>query len=99
MAGATAAVLEDVERITLQSFPLPTVGPDEALLKVEMAGLCGTDYHVYEGKLVMPLPIILGHEILGHIAAIGERAAARYGVREGDRVAVEGTVLLAGWGR
>jgi alcohol dehydrogenase len=92
MAQATAAVLEDVERITLQRFPLPAVGPDEALLKVEMAGLCGTDYHVYEGKLVMPLPIILGHEILGHIAAIGERAAARYGVREGDRVAVEGTV-------
>ncbi|MBX5493401.1 MAG: alcohol dehydrogenase catalytic domain-containing protein [Chloroflexi bacterium] len=92
MATATAAVLEGVERLALREFPLPTIGPDDALLRVEMVGVCGTDYHVFDGTLAAPLPLILGHEILGRIAAIGERAATRYGVRAGDRVTVEGSV-------
>src|SRR5262249_57034692 len=46
----------------------------------------------YHGKREAPLPMILGHEILGHIAAIGDRAAARYGVRVGERVTLEGAV-------
>jgi alcohol dehydrogenase len=92
METVTAAVLEDVERIALRDLPLPTVGPDEALLRVELVGVCGTDYKFYRGKLAARLPMILGHEILGHIAAIGEQAAARYGVGVGDRVSVEGSV-------
>ena len=74
MATSRAAVLEDVERMSVRSFEVPEIGPDEALLRVEMAGVCGTDYKYYHGKLIAPLPIILGHEILGRIAAIGERA-------------------------
>lgn len=92
MATVRAAVLEGVERMSVRSFELPEVGPDEALLRVELAGVCGTDYKYYHGKLEAPYPLILGHEILGRIAAIGERAAQRYGVRVGDRVEVEGSV-------
>jgi alcohol dehydrogenase len=92
MAKVAAAVLESVERIAVREFERPDIGPDDALLRVEMAGICGTDYHVFDGTLAAPFPLILGHEILGHIAAIGDRAAARYGVKEGDRVSVEGSV-------
>src|SRR2546423_98241 len=92
MDTARAMGLEDVERMQLQTVPLPHIGEDEALLRVEMVGICGTDYKYYHGKIAAPLPMILGHEILGHLAAIGERAAARYGLRAGDRVAVEGSI-------
>lgn len=92
MAVSRAAVLEGVEQVRLRTFDIPPVGPDEALLRIELVGVCGTDYKYYRGKLAAPLPMILGHEILGRVAAIGERAAARYQVREGDRVSVEGSV-------
>ena len=89
---ARAAVLEEVGKISIREFEVPSIGPDEALLKVEMAGICGTDAKLYHGKLAAPLPLVLGHEILGTIAEIGEGAARRYGVRAGDRVIVEGSV-------
>ena len=92
MTVSRAAVLEEVERIAVRTLEVPAPSPDEAWLRVEMVGVCGTDYKLYHGKLAAPLPLIMGHEILGHIAAIGERAAARLGVREGDRVSVEGSV-------
>jgi alcohol dehydrogenase len=91
-ASARAAVLEGPKRMALRELQIPAIGPDEALLRVEMAGVCGTDVKYWSGALAAPYPLILGHEILGSIAAIGERAAARYGVTTGDRVLVEGRV-------
>jgi alcohol dehydrogenase len=90
--SARAVVLEGPKRLSLRSLPVPDVGPDEGLLRVEMAGICGTDVKYWSGSLAAPYPLILGHEILGTIDAIGARAAARYGVAVGDRVLVEGRV-------
>jgi alcohol dehydrogenase len=87
-----AAVLEGPKALRLRTLPLPEIGPDDALLRIEMAGICGTDVKYYAGTLPLPYPVILGHEILGSIAAIGNRAAARYQATEGDRVLVEGSV-------
>ena len=67
----------------------PSIGDDDALLRVEACGICGSDVESFEGVLKVPLPLIPGHEPLGVIEAIGERAAQRWGVRAGDRVAVE----------
>ncbi len=93
MAGTTrSAVLEGKERIVVREFPLPEIGPDEALVRVERAGVCGTDTKYFHGKLEHPTPLVLGHEILGRIAEIGERAAERYGLQVGDRVEVESRV-------
>jgi alcohol dehydrogenase len=92
MTSALAAVLEGPERITLREYPLPGIGPDDGLLRVEMAGICGTDVKYYTALEPTPYPIILGHEILGTIEQIGRKAAERYRVREGDRVLVEGSV-------
>jgi len=95
-----AVVLEGPARITISSFPLPEIGPDDGLLRVEMAGLCGTDVKCWAGKLSTPYPIILGHEIVGRIEEIGERASARYGVKRGDSVIVEGHACWScGWCR
>lgn len=85
-----SAVLEQPGKIVLKEFDIPEIGPEEGLLKVEMAGVCGTDPKVYHGKFdwVKP-PIILGHEVVGYIEAVGEVASKQWGVREGDRVVTE----------
>jgi len=88
-----AAVLEESGKVTLRNFPVPDIGPDEALLKVEMVGICSTDVKIYQGKITtFPLPLIMGHETVGSIARIGSNAARKWGVREGDRVVVEGNI-------
>jgi threonine dehydrogenase-like Zn-dependent dehydrogenase len=75
----------------IREFDLPAIGPDEGLLRVEACGVCGSDVEQYRGHLVRPgmFPLIPGHEPLGIIEKVGERAAERWGVAVGDRVAVE----------
>jgi len=72
-----------------RELPLPEIDDDSALLRIEACGICGSDYEQYEGVLRTPMPAIPGHEPLGVIEAIGDRAARRWGVDVGDRVAVE----------
>jgi propanol-preferring alcohol dehydrogenase len=53
-------------------LPVPEYGPDEILLKVHACGVCRTDLHIVDGDLPNPkLPLILGHEIVGTVAAMG----------------------------
>ena len=82
-----AATQVGAKKIELREYPVPEISPDDALLKVEIAGICGSDiggYEHYDGE-----PRIKGHENIGFIAKIGSAAAKRWGVKEGDRVAVE----------
>ena len=87
--SARALVLEEPRRLAVREFDLPEVGDDDGLLRVEACGLCGTDHEQYTGALPLGFPFVPGHETVGVIEAVGERAAARWGVRAGDRVAVE----------
>lgn len=85
-----AAVATGPLRTELRTFPLPEVGPEDGLLRVEACGLCGTDWEYYTRQRGAHLgPMILGHEIVGTVLAVGEEAARRWKVRPGDRVAVE----------
>jgi threonine dehydrogenase-like Zn-dependent dehydrogenase len=88
---ATAAVAVAALRTELQEFAVPDIGPDDGLMEVEVSGVCGTDWEIYlretRGRGLGPL--ILGHENVGRVAAIGEGASERWGVAVGDRVAVE----------
>ena len=69
-----------------QELPLPTPGPDQLLLRVETCGVCRTDLHVVDGDLTEPkLPLILGHEIVGTVAAVGGQVTK---FRLGQRVGV-----------
>ena len=89
MSVAKVQVLDAPERLRADELPLPAPTPDGALLEVEACGLCGTDLEQYKGTLPGPYPFIPGHEPVGRVVQLGERAAARWGVSEGDRVAVE----------
>jgi alcohol dehydrogenase len=88
-----AAVLVKNNVIEIQTFPLPMVSHNDAVIKVERAGICGTDVSLLHGKVkYADFPLILGHEITGEIVEIGKDAASRWNVNLGDRVAVEGVV-------
>jgi threonine dehydrogenase-like Zn-dependent dehydrogenase len=93
--SALAMVQTAARRIEPRELPLPALGADDALLRVEACGICGSDVESFEGVLQVPLPLVPGHEPLGRIEAIGERAAQRWHVAVGDRVAVE-TLLTCG---
>ena len=82
-------VLEAPRRLVRRDLPVPEIGADDAVLRVEACGLCGTDHEQYTGLLPGPGPFVPGHETVGVIEAIGAAAADRWGVGEGDRVAVE----------
>jgi len=87
-AMATALVLEAPRRLVVRTLPVPAVGDDDAVLRVEACGLCGTDHELYTGDLPWTPGFVPGHETVGVIEAIGPAAAARWGVAEGDRVTV-----------
>ena len=88
-ARARALVLERPRRLVIHDFPLPAVGDDDALVRVLACGLCGTDHEQYTGELAGGFAFVPGHETVGVIETIGPRAAQRWGVAAGDRVAVE----------
>ena len=75
--------------LVARDLPIPEIGHDDALLRIEACGICGSDYEQSEGVLKTPVPGIPGHEPLGRIEKIGDGAARRWGVDVGDRVAVE----------
>ncbi len=93
MAPTTRAVVQTGPRkLELRSLPVPEIDADSALLRVEACGICGSDAEQYTGVLPGAWPSVLGHEPLGIIERIGDRAARRWGVDVGDRVAVEALI-------
>jgi threonine dehydrogenase-like Zn-dependent dehydrogenase len=65
-----AAVRTGPSRTELREFPMPEIAPDSALLKMEVAGICGTDVKLYRTP-PSPAPVIMGHENIGVIARAG----------------------------
>ena len=76
-------------RLELQTFERPRIGDDDALLRVEACGICGTDAETFAGSSPLAYPVIPGHEPVGRIDTIGPRAAKRWQLRPGDRVVVQ----------
>jgi propanol-preferring alcohol dehydrogenase len=72
--------------LSYEDAPTPAPGPDQVLLRVQVCGVCRTDLHIVDGELTEPkLPLIPGHQIVGMVAALGERVTR---FAEGDRVGV-----------
>jgi alcohol dehydrogenase len=93
MTGTSrAATLLQPDKIEIREYPIPEIPPDGGLVAVEMAGVCGSDVKYYHGKIQLPLPIILGHEILGQVAKLGREAASIHGLKEGDRIILKGAL-------
>jgi threonine 3-dehydrogenase len=74
----------------VRQVPVPQIGPDDVLVKVKVASVCGTDLHIYNWdqwaqNRIKP-PLVPGHEFCGHVVAIGKNVTT---VKEGDFVSAE----------
>ncbi len=83
-----AAVRTAPETTEFREYDMPDIPDDGALLKIEVAGICGTDVKFY-AKPPIDDPVIMGHENIGVIAKAGATFKKRRGLREGDRVFAE----------
>ncbi|MBI3924800.1 MAG: zinc-dependent alcohol dehydrogenase family protein [Armatimonadetes bacterium] len=73
-------------RLVLDEVPEPQPGEGQVLIRVSCCGVCRTDLHILDGDLPEPaLPLIMGHQIVGTVAALGPGPPA---FRPGDRVGV-----------
>jgi threonine 3-dehydrogenase len=74
--------------------PKPAYGVDDVLIKVHKTGICGTDLHIYEwdewARETIPIPLVIGHEFVGEIAATGSNVAD---FKVGEIVSGEGHVV------
>src|SRR3954471_21675952 len=91
MTTAKASVLEQFKApLVLRDYKIPSQPePGAALVRTEMAGICGTDVHLWKGELPIRLPVILGHETVGRIEKLGEgleRDWSGQPLRIGDRI-------------
>lgn len=79
--------------VELRELPVPEIGEEDVLFKVETVGICGSDLHQYTGKQswTVNYPVVLGHEFAGSVAKLGNRVK---GFKEGDRVVSETAALL-----
>jgi threonine dehydrogenase-like Zn-dependent dehydrogenase len=87
-----AAVRTAPSTTEIREFPMPQIGGDEALMKMEVAGICGTDVKLYKNPPTKA-PVIMGHENIGYIAKAGREFTRRKGFKEGDLVFVEHYVM------
>lgn len=70
-----AAVLTEPRKIVTQTFPMPKASSDTIVAKIRLAGVCGTDMHLFKGRDAnLHYPIIMGHENLAEIVEIGDGA-------------------------
>lgn len=97
MSTCKAAVLSAYKQpLSLREYPIPQANEGEALVRVQMAGVCGTDVHLCDGELKIPIPVILGHETVGRIEALGSGLAKDWrGVplAVGDRITWASSVV------
>ena len=92
MGKVLAAAKVGPSQIELREFPMPDVPDGSALLKMEVAGICGTDVKMFKQPL-KGAPVIMGHENIGYIAKAGRTFTQRKGLKEGDLVFLEHYVM------
>ncbi len=86
---ARVAMLTSLENIEIKEYPMPEVGDDDILVKVEGCGICGTDAHEYKRDPFGLIPVALGHEGTGEIVKMGknvQKDSAGKAVKVGDKV-------------
>jgi len=81
-----ALVFENIRTPAVKDVPIPTIGPQDVLIRVKAAGICGTDVHIYEGEYFSKFPLIPGHEFSGVVEDIGEQVTT---VGVGERVTAD----------
>ena len=75
-----AMVLQGPRDLRPAEVERPALGPNEVLVRVTHSGICGTDLHIFEGRIPVKYPRIMGHEMIGEVVE-GEDATLKKGTR------------------
>jgi len=79
--------------IWMQDVPAPEIGPNDVLIKVRKASICGTDVHIFNwdawAQKTIKVPMVIGYEFMGEVAKLGAEVT---GFQVGDRVSGEGHI-------
>jgi 2-desacetyl-2-hydroxyethyl bacteriochlorophyllide A dehydrogenase len=79
-----AVTFQAAGEVRVDEVPEPELsGPSEAIVRVEASGICGSDLHIFHGRVEIEPGFILGHEYVGTVVAVGAEVSA---IAEGDRV-------------
>ncbi|MDR7433852.1 MAG: alcohol dehydrogenase catalytic domain-containing protein [Armatimonadota bacterium] len=81
-----AVVFYGPGEVAVEERPLPSPGPDEVLVRVQAASVCGTDVRIYRGEIDVSPPVVLGHDFAGVVEKVGEEVEE---VTRGMQVVVE----------
>lgn len=81
-----AVVFREPYAVVVEEVPTPSVKPHEVLIRVEAAGVCGTDIHLMEGGYEPKYPLIPGHEFSGVVVEVGSGVRS---CKPGDHVTVD----------
>lgn len=81
-----AAIFNGPGLLGIEEYPLQKISNNEILIKIEMCGLCGTDFHIFSGQALSKPPLIPGHEFVG---IVSERGANVKNIEIGDHVAID----------
>lgn len=80
--------------LSLQEVGVPETGINDVLIRVDRAGICGTDLHIYKwdawAEKTIPVPMVVGHEFVGEIVDVGSNVVD---FKRGDVVSAEGHVV------
>jgi threonine 3-dehydrogenase len=83
--------------MVVREVPKPACGPNDVLIRVHYAGVCGTDLHIWEwdawASARLKPPVVIGHEFSGEVAELGREAAAAGLLAIGDLVTAEGHII------
>jgi 2-desacetyl-2-hydroxyethyl bacteriochlorophyllide A dehydrogenase len=80
-----ALTFQSPEQVSIEERPMPELtAPDDVVLRIDASGVCGSDLHIYHGRLPIESGFTIGHEYVGTVVEAGE-AVTRVSV--GDRVA------------
>lgn len=89
LTSKRAVLVSPGQPIELWNEAVSEPSPGEILVRTELSGVCGTDVHLSRGEVELPGPIVLGHEGVGRILALGEGLVTDYAgtpIATGDRV-------------
>ena len=85
------------EGLWMDTFPVPEIGPEDVLIRINKTGICGTDVHIWNwddwASKTVPIPLITGHEFAGEIVELGQGVE---GLEIGQRVSGEGHLVGKG---
>jgi D-arabinitol dehydrogenase (NADP+) len=83
-----AIIYDRPQHFELREVPTPAPGPRDALIRVLVAGVCGTDLHLHDGEFGPTYPLTPGHEVAGEVVQLGSDVTT---LRVGDRVTFDNT--------